>query len=270
MKRTWLRWALLTVFIVALSFTFVSLGNWQLDRLDQRRDRNATVVAHDQAPPQPFDAVFTKPITEADQWQRVLVRGRFIADRQLQVRHRSFERDTGWEVVTPLVTDSGRTVLVDRGFIARPPSQDYPRTFPAPPPGEVELVGYTRRNEQGPEQGMRPTENTVRLVNSDAIAPWLGRDLVNGYVSLITVDPAQTDELRPLTPPPQDEGPHWSYAMQWFAFTVIAGVGLIVLIRNDLADKKKAEQKRARVTRTAATPPEAAPTEEVNDATRTH
>lgn len=268
MRRTWLRWGLLTVFIVALGFTFVSLGNWQLDRLDQRRDRNATVVAHDQAASQPFEAVFNRPITEADQWQRVVVRGRFLAEQQLQVRHRSFERETGWELITPLVTTSGQTVLVDRGFIARPPSQDYPRAFPAPPAGEVEVVGYTRRNEQGPEQGMKPTESTVRLVNSDAIAPWLGRDLVNGYVSLITVDPPQSGDLRPLTPPPLDEGPHWSYAMQWFAFTLIAGVGLVVLIRNDIADKKKAEQKRARAAHAEAVPTEAAHTQEVTDAPR--
>jgi hypothetical protein len=54
----------------------------------------------------------------------------------------------------------------------------------------VHLVGYVRRNEQGSTNAMTPTENTVRLINSDAIAPWLGRPLVNGYLSLITVEPA--------------------------------------------------------------------------------
>ena len=37
MKRVWLRWALMGLFVVALGFTFVSLGQWQLDRLEQRR-----------------------------------------------------------------------------------------------------------------------------------------------------------------------------------------------------------------------------------------
>ena len=32
MKRAWLRWTLMTLFVVALGFTFVQLGQWQLDR----------------------------------------------------------------------------------------------------------------------------------------------------------------------------------------------------------------------------------------------
>ena len=67
MRRPWLRWALLTVFVIALAITFVNLGRWQLDRLDQRRDRNAVVVEHENAPVLPFGEVFHRPITEADQ-----------------------------------------------------------------------------------------------------------------------------------------------------------------------------------------------------------
>lgn len=245
MKSTWVRWGLLTAFVVALGFTFVNLGQWQLDRLDQRRDQNANVVAHEQAPVKPFDEAFGETITDADQWQRVEVRGTFLADRQLQARYRSLGENTGWELVTPLVTPDGRTVLVDRGFVTRPPSQDFPRTFPAPPAGEVTVLGYVRRNEQGKDNQMTPTENTVRLINSQAIEPWLGRPLVNGFISAIEVDPPQSPELQVVTPPPLTEGPHWSYAMQWFAFTVIAGIGLVVLIRNDIADRKKAAAKAA-------------------------
>ena len=54
MRRVWLRWLLLAVFVVAIGFTFVSLGNWQLDRLYQRRDRNANVASHEQAEVVPF------------------------------------------------------------------------------------------------------------------------------------------------------------------------------------------------------------------------
>lgn len=246
MRRVWLRWLLLAVFVVAIGFTFVSLGNWQLDRLDQRRDRNANVASHEQAEVVPFSDVFTRPITEEDQWQRVEVRGTFLADRQLQVRYRSLGDETGWELVTPLVTADGATVLIDRGFVVRPPSEDFPKAFPAPPSGEVTVVGYVRRNEQGKQTATTPTENTVRLVNSDAIAPWLGRPLVNGYISAITLDPPQGGDFKPITPPPLDEGPHLSYALQWFSFAAIAGFGLVVLIRNDLRDRKRAAARAAK------------------------
>lgn len=246
MKRTWVRWALMTAFVVALGFTFVNLGQWQLDRLDQRRDRNASTAEHENAPIQSFEEAFGQPILDSDQWQRVEVRGTFLADKQLQARYRSFDGKTGWELVTPLQTAGGQVVLVDRGFVERPAGQDFPKVFPAPPAGEVHVVGYVRRNEQGNTNQMTPTENTVRLINSDTLTQELGLPLVNGYLSLIEVTPAQSAELVPITPPPPTEGPHWSYAMQWFAFTAIAGVGLVILIRNDIKDRKRAKERASR------------------------
>ena len=246
MKRTWLRWGLMTLFVVALGFTFVQLGQCQLDRLDQRRDRNATTAEHEKAPVRPFEEVFTGTITDADQWQRVSVSGTFLDDKQLQARYRSFDGKTGWELITPLRTTSGQVVLVDRGFVERPAGQDFPKVFPDPPAGEVQLTGYVRRNEQGNTNQMTPTENTVRLVNSDTLSGALGLDLVNGFIALIDVTPAQSAELVPVTPPPPTEGPHQSYALQWFAFAAIAVVGLFILIRNDLRDRKRAKERAAR------------------------
>jgi cytochrome oxidase assembly protein ShyY1 len=40
-----------------------------------------------------------------------------------------------------------------------------------------------------------------------------------------------------LTPPPLDEGPHLSYAIQWFAFAAIALIGAgAVAIRRERVD----------------------------------
>lgn len=244
-KRLWLRWTLLVVFVVVLGATFVSLGRWQLDRLDQRRDRNEVAAIHENAPVRAFDEVFTGPIADSDQWQRVEVRGTFLADRQLQARHRSFGEYTGWELVTPLVTDSGKTVIVSRGFLERPAAQDYPGVYPAPPAGHVTVLGYVRRNEQGNPNAITPQEGIVRLINAEAIGAWLDRPVVDGYVNLIEVVPAQSGGLIPVTPPEPTEGPHLSYAFQWFTFALIAGAGLVILIRGDLRDKKKAAAKAA-------------------------
>jgi len=258
-SRPWLRWAVLTLFVVALAVTFVNLGQWQLDRLDQRRASNATVVAHENAPVVAYEEVFDHEITDADAWQRVTVTGTFDAQHQLQVRYRTDGQNSGWELVTPLLASDGRTVLVNRGFVVRPASQDFPRDLPAPPAGEVRVVGFVQRNEQGKANAVTPNVGTVRLINSDAIGAWLGREVVNGYIGLISVTPAQSAELTPIRPPVLDEGPHLSYALQWFAFTAIAGVGLGVLIRNDLNDKKKARARAARQAAGAATPDAAEP-----------
>lgn len=234
--RVWVRWLVLAVFVVALAIAFVNLGFWQLDRLEARRARNDAVAAHENAAPVDFASVFTRQITEADQWQRVQVRGSFDPERQFLVRYRSNAGVTGYEVVTPLRTTTGAWVLVDRGFAPKPASSDYPSVLPAPPPGEVAITGYVRRDEQGSSDAMTPLPptNTVRLVNSATIGATLPYPIVNGYLSLREISPAQAGGLVPVEPPPADEGNHFSYASQWFMFAGLAGLGLVVLIRSDL------------------------------------
>lgn len=243
-RRLWLRWAVMGVAVTCLAVAFVNLGRWQLDRLQQRRDNNGVVVAHENAAVVDWRTIFTRPITDADQWQRVRVTGTFDAEHSFVVRYRSNDDQTGWEIVTPLRTADGN-VLISRGFAQRPPSQDFPRTAPAPPAGQVTVVGYVRRNEQGSTDAITPVDGQMRLINSDAVAATLSYPLVNGYIGATEVTPAPTDGLVPVDPPELTEGNHFSYALQWFSFAIIAGIGLLVLVRSDLRDRRRAAEKAA-------------------------
>jgi cytochrome oxidase assembly protein ShyY1 len=235
-SRAWLRWLVLAVFVVALAVAFINLGHWQLDRLDQRRARNDAVTSHENSPVASFAAIYNRTITEADQWQRVAVRGTFDPDRQFLVRYRSSGQASGYEVVTPLHTSEGAWVLVDRGFGVKRADEDYPTALPPPPTGEVSIVGYVRRDEVGSPEAMTPAQpgNTIRLVNSAALAASLPYPVVNGYLSVLEITPAQAGDLVPVAPPELTEGNHFSYAIQWFTFAGMAGLGLILLIRSDV------------------------------------
>ena len=238
MRRLWLRWALLIVFVAVLGVVFVSLGNWQLDRLAQRKERNATTIANEQQPVQPYEQVFTHPITDADQWQRVEARGSFDADHQFVVRYRSNGGADGYEVVTPLRTASG-AVLVDRGFIPLERGTRIPSVAPAPPTGEVTVVGHVRRNERGRRAATTPAGNQVRLINSAAIAATLPYEIESGYIGLLVVQPEQQGGFRPIQLPDLSEGPHFWYAVQWFMFTAIGVAGIVVFIRGDLRARRE-------------------------------
>ena len=238
MRRLWLRWALLIVFVALLGVTFVSLGNWQLDRLAQRKERNATTITNEQKPVQPYEQVFTHPITDADQWQRVEARGTFDADHQFVVRYRSNGGADGYEVLTPLRTASG-AVLVDRGFIPLERGTRIPSVAPVPPTGEVTVVGHVRRNERGRRAATAPAGNQVRLINSDAIAVTLPYEIESGYIGLLTVQPEQQGDLQPIQLPDLSEGPHFWYAVQWFLFTAIGVAGIVVFIRGDLRARRE-------------------------------
>jgi cytochrome oxidase assembly protein ShyY1 len=237
-RRLWLRWGLLIVFVAALGVVFVNLGEWQLDRLAQRRERNATTITNEQKPIRAYEQVFTRPIIDADQWQRVEARGTFDAEHQFVVRYRSNGNLDGYEVVTPLRTASG-VVLVDRGFIPLQRGTQIPSAAPVPPAGEVTVVGHVRRSEKGRRAATTPVGNQMRLINSDAIAGTLPYPIKSGYIGLLTVQPEQVGAFQPIQLPDLSEGPHFWYAVQWFMFTAVGVAGIVVFIRGDLRARRE-------------------------------
>ncbi|MGA4508606.1 SURF1 family protein [Propionibacteriaceae bacterium G1746] len=240
MKKLWVRWIVLVVFVALLGAVFVRLGEWQLHRLEARRERNAIVVANQALPVQPWDQVFHHPIAEGDQWQRVTVTGTYLPEHQLEVRYRNVGGSQGSEWVLPLRTSDGRLVLVDRGFTSRG-NGEVARPAAAPA-GQVTVTGFVRRNEQGKANATTPMQGSVRLINAPAISAAIGQQLVDGYIQAISSTPADPG-LTPVGTPELDEGPHLSYAIQWFLFTVIAAGGVLILVRADLRERRR---KRAR------------------------
>jgi cytochrome oxidase assembly protein ShyY1 len=237
-RRLWVRWTLLIVFVGILGVVFVNLGGWQLDRLAQRKARNSTTVANENAPVRPYAEVFNRPILDADQWSRVEARGTFDPDHQFLVRYRSTGDVDGYEVVTPLRTATGN-VLVDRGLIPVSQSTGIPDAAPPPPTGEVTLTGHVRRNEEGRRAAVTPVNGAMRLINSDAIAPTLPYPIANGYIGLLTIAPAQDGGFQPIALPEISDGPHFWYAVQWFMFTGIGIAGIVVFIRGDLRERRE-------------------------------
>ncbi|GAA3626675.1 SURF1 family cytochrome oxidase biogenesis protein [Microlunatus ginsengisoli] len=254
LRRLWLRWVLLVVFVAVLGTVFVNLGEWQLDRLHQRQARNATTVANEHAAVRPYAEVFDHPIADADTWQRVQATGTFDAGHQFVVRYRNNGDDSGYEILTPLQTSTG-AVLVSRGFVTLPGGQQIPTAAPAPPSGQVHVVGYVQRSENGRKGAIVPNGNQVRLINSAALQPAIPYPIADGYISAITVDPPQSGDFQPLVLPEISNGPHFWYAVQWFMFTGIGIAGIVVFIRGDLKDRRLAREAAARAKAPGAPPP---------------
>ncbi len=206
MQRLWVRWALLVVFVAVLGTVFVNLGGWQLDRLAQRQVRNTSTIANERAPIRPAAEIFTRPIAEADQWQRASVSGTFDPAHQFVVRYRENNDTSGYEVVTPLQTSFG-TLLVDRGFIPLARGTAIPSTAPAPPSGPVTVTGHVRRSENGRAGAVQPVNGQVRLISSAALQSVLPYPVVDGYLGLVTITPAQSGGFQPVALPELSEGP---------------------------------------------------------------
>ena len=137
---------ILTLAGVAL---FTSLGVWQVERLYWKLDLIQRVEERAQAAPVPAPGPEAWPdVTAATQeYRRVSVTGRFLNDRETLVQAVT-ERGGGFWVLTPLRTDRGFTVLVNRGFV--PPDKRDPDSRPAGQvPDETTVTGLLRVTEPG-------------------------------------------------------------------------------------------------------------------------
>lgn len=246
MKKLWVRWVAMVLVVIVLGLVMIRLGQWQLHRLSGRREANDVIRTNHSKPPIEWSTLMgDHEVTSKQQWRPVTITGTFDTAHELQVRYRSNGDDDGSEVVTPIVTKDGRHVLVDRGFLKRSSQEGDTQPLPPAPGGTVTVTGLVKGNENGKPTATDPVKGKVRLINSDAIGKAQEIEYVSGYISAMSMTPAQRD-LVPKELPHLDDGPHLSYAIQWFCFTAIAVIGLFVLIRGDVKDRRKRRAKEAR------------------------
>jgi cytochrome oxidase assembly protein ShyY1 len=226
------RWLVRVLAGLVLVVAFVRLGIWQLDRNEERAERNAVIEANSQRDPVSVDDLLEPgSAVESDQvWTPVRATGVYDVTHQLVVRLRPLEGRPGVHVLTPLVTGSGAAVLVDRGFLPQNGSAATP-DVPEPPSGEVEIVGRVRASEEGRGTGGDPATGAIRYIDVDQVAASLPYPVYGAWVEVIDEQPPPAEE--PVRPPAPtlDAGPHLSYAVQWFLFACIAIGGFLLLTR---------------------------------------
>lgn len=123
------------------------LGMWQIQRLGWKLALIERVETRIRAAPVPAPGPDRWPGIGADEYLRVTLSGRFQHDRETLVQAVT-ELGGGFWVMTPLVTDAGFPVLVNRGFV--PPDRRAPNSRDAGlPAGTVTVTGLLRLSEPG-------------------------------------------------------------------------------------------------------------------------
>jgi cytochrome oxidase assembly protein ShyY1 len=229
------KWIILGIAVVVMAVSFVSLGFWQLGRLQGVRDENVRIVASRSARTLPAAEVLRtdRPPAPETEYQRVTATGRYDQAHEVLVRGRQVDVENGLFVVTPLVTGTGATLLVARGWI--PPAGNADRAPAVPPatPGEVTVVGRVRPPETGtgPSRAARIGKYlSVTRILPREISSFVGRPAYDAYVELVDQTPPPAGAAPTAIPQGTlDEGNHESYAYQWFTFAVIAVGGFVLL-----------------------------------------
>ncbi len=233
------RWILSHLFVAALAVAMVLLGLWQLDRLDQRRDRNADItdrlglpvvdVTELVSPSDPYEQ------GEVVRFRLATATGEYRSEDEVLIRNRTLQETPGYWVMTPLVLDDGTAVVVNRGWVpfALGPGED--RSESAAPDGRVQVTGLVRetRTARGLESADPSGTALDALARPDLarLQEQLDYRILPVYLQLESQQPPGRDLPVELPRPELDEGPHLSYAVQWFIFATIAVVGYPLVLR---------------------------------------
>lgn len=229
------RWLLATVLVLVGMGVFVRLGIWQLDRLAQRRAANAAL--REALAATVFDLPSATLPTDVEDLQDRQVRavGTFDFTAEVILKVQDWQGQSGVHLLAPLVFADGETaVLVDRGWI--PEAEADPAKWATyDEPGQVTVQGVFAAPQRLTRRGavIQPDSPQSEWYRVDvaAIQNQLPYTLLPVYI--IQAPPPDGNVALPYRAVPEvdlSEGPHLSYAMQWFIFSLILGGGYLYYV----------------------------------------
>ena len=234
------RWLLFTLVVVILAYATWWLGEWQFHRLADRKQSNAIIRTNEARDPAAVEDVLApgRAVDDRDEWRVVTATGRYDAADTVVVRYRTRDGESGIDVVVPLVTGDGTTLLVDRGWMPSDNQGADPSDIPAPPSGDVTVTGWVRVDAT---DSAEVSDHSTRAISSVEIGKALDREVYGGFVDLKTEDPAPAQALEGAELPELDNGPHFFYGLQWWFFGVLAVFGFFYLMYDEWRAARRGE-----------------------------
>jgi len=240
-------WTLIAV--IALG-GFLALGQWQV----QRRAWKLTLIEqvetriHAPAVAAPARAEWPRVLEQPQDYtyRHVALTGAFQHTQTTLVQASSV-LGAGWWVMTPLQTDAGDTVLINRGFV---PQTQTTGAWRSRPDGAVTITGLLRASESG---------GAFLRTNDPAAGRWVTRDVtqIAASFNLENVAPYFIDAESPTPLPasvalstpqrlPDDMLPvagltvvtfpnnHLVYALTWFGLALMVAAAAVYIGREEI------------------------------------
>ena len=243
------RWIASHLFVLAMVVLMLNLGFWQIRRLEDRRAANeATAAAMAGAPVdlagQPAGAV------PPPDYSAVVVTGVYRADAEVRISNRSWGGQPGLWLATPLDLGDGRAVAVVRGWIPRRSLSKAGTPDAAPPEGPVTVQGLAFRSVGGGRIAVTAADEAPEISRMDlnSFEEASGVDVEDVWIRLRSQSPPQPQSQPvPVPDPGLGDGPHLSYAFQWFFFSAGTVVVYGLILRRVLASAGRGEADSATI-----------------------
>ncbi len=243
-------WTLLVAALALACAGFVALGVWQIGRLAWKEALIARVERGLAAPPSaaPGPREWPALACEADEYRRVALRGEFAHEHETLVAGTT-ALGSGYWVITPLRTEQGFWLLVNRGFVP-PEWRDRARRRADEPAGPQTVTGLLRWTEPGGRLWQRNDPAAQRWYSRDVAAIAGARGLAAAAPGLPVapyyVDAAAGDAAaagawpRPGLTMVRFSNNHRVYAATWFALAAMAAAAIAYLVIDERRARRMA------------------------------
>jgi surfeit locus 1 family protein len=228
-SRRRLKRHLLAALLLSAAAATTALGIWQLERRAWKLALIASVDARAHAAPvaAPGPAEWSRLTAEGDAYRRVRVTGRFEHSKEAGVQAATGRGEGQW-VMTPLQTDWGWTVLVNRGFL--------PAGLAGPnrPGGRVTVTGLLRVTEPGGAFLRSNDPHEDRWYSRDVAAIARARGIGTAAPYFIDADAVAGSHVVPVggLTVIHFRNAHLAYAITWFVLAGMSIWGLWFLVRD--------------------------------------
>jgi len=233
-----MRRVVLLSLVVVIAGACIALGFWQLRRLRDRRARNANAIAAQALPPLTTDSA---PSPGLSPYRRATVTGELDPAHEFVLRNRLVRGVPAVLIITPLrLPGSDTALLINRGYVPAADAVDPGNAEWSEPGRQVytgTLLPMPDRGDGAPiTRNGRENWKSLDLSSMRARLPYPMLALYLVAVADSSQGTAHTLEGRvyPFRAelPPIDEGPHLSYAIQWFGIaTAVLAFGALFILR---------------------------------------
>ena len=233
LKRIPLIPSVMTVLALAL---LVSLGQWQVQRLNWKTELLATMDARVHGTP--VNVVDHPADVEAWNYRRVVARGVFDHDREAHLQTTGPDGKAGYDIYTPLRLADGRAVIVNRGWVPFA-KKDQSTRGDGLSVGEVSVVGLARLNRTA--EWYMPKNNTVKNIWFTANLPEMA-SFMNVKVALplfVDADATPIAGGYPIGGQTILDIPnnHLDYALTWYGLALVLLVIYLLYVRRAFKDE---------------------------------
>jgi cytochrome oxidase assembly protein ShyY1 len=209
----------------------IVLGNWQTRRAAEKTALQARLDQGMAAAPLVLDGGAVDPARLA--FHRVIVTGEFVPNWPVFLDNRPQEGRSGFILLMPFkIADSGKYVLVARGWLPRN-TAEHDRLPPyTTPPGRITLEGrvvdhLARAMQLGTPAPLKPNA-IVQNTEPGELARASGLDLLPVVVEQTGPSLPGEGLLRNWPAPSLDIDRHKGYAVQWYALAAMAFLFFVI------------------------------------------